>query len=193
MTPLQRKVLAFSYTHGLAHLSSTMSAAPIIEYIHKVMGPDGVFILSQGHAAIALYCHLGRAKELYEKWGMHPHRDPEAGIYCSTGSLGMGITVALGAAMAGREVHVLISDGEAAEGCVWEALRLGRDLHNLKVYLNMNGYGALGPVDPQIHRMLSAVFPRLFVWRSYSAGVKEHYAVLTKAEYEALCAEPSVD
>ena len=63
------------------------------------------------------------AEELFLKHGGHPHRDEENGIYCSTGSLGLGITVAVGRALANknRTVYCLISDGEAAEGSVWEA------------------------------------------------------------------------
>ena len=102
----------------------------IIDEIYKSKNEEDIFILSSGHAALALYVILEKyegkdAEELFLKHGGHPHRDEENGIYCSTGSLGLGITVAVGRALAdkNRKVHVLISDGESAEGSVWEALR----------------------------------------------------------------------
>ena len=94
---------------------------------------------------------FANAEELFLKHGGHPHRDEENGIYCSTGSLGLGITVAVGRALANknRRVHVLISDGESAEGSVWEALRFIKEnnLSNIEVYVNVNGYAAYDKVD----------------------------------------------
>ena len=60
------------------------------------------------------------AEELLEKHGHHPHRDELNKLHCSTGSLGQGITVAVGRAIANpnRDVYCLISDGECAEGSV---------------------------------------------------------------------------
>ena len=82
------------------------------------------------------------AEELFIKHGGHPHRDEKNGIYCSTGSLGLGITVAVGRALANknRKVYVLISDGESAEGSVWEALRFIKEsnLSNIEIYVNVN-------------------------------------------------------
>ena len=113
-----------------------------MKYINKNKNKEDIFILSSGHAALALYAVLEKyegknAEELFLKHGGHPHRDEENGIYCSTGSLGLGITVAVGRALANknRKVHVLISDGESAEGSVWEALRFIQEnnLTNIEV------------------------------------------------------------
>ena len=82
---------------------------------------------------------------VFEYW------DEEAGIFCSTGSLGLGITIALGRAVANknRKVWVLVSDGECAEGSVWEALKtiVEQDITNIEVHVNANGYAAYRNVD----------------------------------------------
>ncbi len=105
----------------------------------------------------------------------------------------MGITVALGMAMAGRTVHVLISDGECAEGSVWEALRLAREYckGRLKVYVNHNGMTALGAVDNSLAARLIAFLPSVQMCYSspvnlpFTRGLEAHYHVITDAEWEA--------
>ncbi len=195
---MTREVLEFSYRHRLSHLSSTLSAYPIIEEIYAGMGPEEVFVLSQGHAAAALYLVLGKdrpgvADSLLARFGIHPHRSIEDGIHASTGSLGMGITVALGMAMAGRTVHCLISDGECAEGSVWEALRLAREYCDgrLRVYVNFNGMTALGAVNNSLAARLIAFLPSVQMCYSspvnlpFTRGLEAHYHVITDAEWEA--------
>ena len=85
----------------------------------KIKKEDDIFILSNGHAVVALYVVLEQyygldAQELLEKYGEHPKRNELDHIHCSTGSLGMGICVAVGRAVGNpnRHVHVMISDGE---------------------------------------------------------------------------------
>ena len=104
----------------------------------------------------------------------------------------MGITVALGMAMAGRKVNVLISDGECAEGSVWEALMLARKYApNLTVYCNFNGMSALGGVDFGLAARLIAFLPTVKMCYSepinlpFTKGLEAHYHVITDAEWEA--------
>ena len=118
MVDLKKRILDIAYKNKLSHLGSYLSSVEIIDEIYTNKHPDDIFILSSGHAALALYTvlekHEGRdAEELFKKHGGHPHRDEENGLYCSTGSLGTGITIAVGRALANpkRKVHVLISDG----------------------------------------------------------------------------------
>ena len=152
MVDIKKRILEIAHKHKLSHLGSYLSAVSIIEEIYKNKNENDIFILSSGHAALALYVILEKyegknAEELFLKHGGHPHRDEENGIYCSTGSLGLGITIAVGRALANknRKVHVLISDGESAEGSVWEALRFIKEsnLSNIEVYININGYADL--------------------------------------------------
>ena len=156
---LYKRILDIAYKHKSSHLGSYFSAIDIIDEIFNSKDKDDIFILSSGHAALAQYVAIEKyygidAEELFKKHGGHPHRDEENNIYCSTGSLGMGITVAVGRALANpnRKVYVLLSDGECAEGSVWESLRFIKEqnIENIEVYVNANGYAAYDTVDTHI-------------------------------------------
>jgi transketolase N-terminal domain/subunit len=157
--------------------------------------------LSSGHAALALYVVLEKyeftdAEMLFKKHGGHPHRDEENGIFCSTGSLGMGITVAIGRALADpdRIVHCLISDGECAEGSVWESLKFiyENNLKNIKIYVNINGYAAYDSVDVRyLATRLKTFLPEInLIYTdvnqfSFLRGLNAHYHVMDKGDYES--------
>jgi transketolase len=152
---LKRRIVEIAYEHKLSHLGSYFSCVDTIDSIFSTKNPEDIFILSNGHAALALYVVLEKyyginANSLFEKHGGHPHLDEKNHIYCSTGSLGMGISVAVGRALANynRKVYVMISDGECAEGVVWESLRFIADklINNIEVYIMCNGYGAYDPI-----------------------------------------------
>ncbi len=139
--------------------------------IYEEFEVEDIFVLSNGHAASALYVALEHYRGidsniLFEKMGDHPKRDSTLGIHCSTGSLGMGITVAVGMAMASPrfKVNCLISDGECAEGSVWESLKFisKRELSNLRVYVNLNGWAAYDPVDSEtLEHQLRSIYPKI--------------------------------
>ena len=152
---LRRRILEISYQRNLSHLGSNLSAVDLIYAIYNLKNKDERFILSSGHAAIALYVVL-------EKYGLllgsaidglciHPERDAQKCIDLSTGSLGHGLPIALGMAIANRSktVYCLSSDGECAEGSVWEALRVACNykVDNLKLVINANGWGAYDPIN----------------------------------------------
>ena len=151
MKDLYKRLLDICYERQLHHLGSYFSALQIIDQIYSEMDKDDIFILSNGHAVVALYVILEKyygldAVELHEKYGDHPKRNELDKLHCSTGSLGMGVTVAVGRALANpdRNVYCLLSDGECAEGSVWEALRFAYEnkVTNLKLYVNANGWSA---------------------------------------------------
>ena len=153
---LKRRIIEISYKYKKSHIGSCLTALDIIEEIYNLKKDDEKFILSEGHAAIALYCvlekHEGRDPEyLLKKHGIHAGRDEKNGLWCTTGSLGQGLPIALGMAITNKDknVYCMISDGEAAEGSIWEALRIKTDnkINNLKVYINLNGYGAYGKIS----------------------------------------------
>ncbi len=153
---LKRRIAEIAYKNKLSHLGSYFSCVDAIEVIFdKYMQPNDIFILSNGHASLAQYVvlekHFGHnAEELFKKHGGHPHWDEDNHIYCSTGSLGTGLAVAIGraAARAGT-VHVMVSDGECAEGVIWEALKFldTHDIPNIHIYVMSNGYGAYDKVE----------------------------------------------
>jgi len=201
MVDLKKRILEIAYKHKLGHLGSYLSAADIVDEIYKNKDKDDIFILSSGHASLALYAALEKyedkdAEELFLKHGGHPHRDEENGIYCSTGSLGLGITVAVGRALANknRKVHVLISDGESAEGSVWEALRFIKEsnLPNIEVYVNVNGYAAYDKVDVKyLVDRLKVFLPTINIRYTsvnqypFLRGLNAHYHVMSEQDYKS--------
>lgn len=205
MNKFERRIIDISYKYHLSHLSSCLNAVNIIDGIYSTKKKDEPFILSNGHAGLALYVvlekHEGKnAEELWKKHGTHPNRDLKDGIWCSTGSLGMGITVAVGMALADRnkDVYVMISDGECAEGSLWEALRIANDqkLERLKIACIANGYSALGKVDVDLLDLrLSYFYPAMVVKRNmfkyppYLQGIDGHYKVLSEKEYKEVINE----
>ena len=201
MVNLKKRILEIAYKHKLSHLGSYLSAVGIIDEIYKSKNKEDIFILSSGHAALALYVALEKyegknAEELFLKHGGHPHRDEDNGIYCSTGSLGLGITVAVGRALANknRKVHVLISDGESAEGSVWESLRFIQEnnLTNIEVYVNVNGYAAYDKVDVKyLVDRLKVFLPSINIKYTnvnqypFLRGLNAHYHIMSEEDYKS--------
>lgn len=159
----RRRVVEISYEAGASHLGSALSAVDIIEAIYSVKKPDEKFVLSNGHAASALYAVMERYGLLHdphiEELGVHPNRNLDLGIEISTGSLGQGLPIAVGMALADRSknIYCCVSDGECAEGSIWEALRIAHEqkLNNLKMVVNANGYGGYSEVD--INRLITSI------------------------------------
>jgi len=201
MVDLKKRILEIAYKYKLSHLGSYLSAVDIIEKIYKKKDKKDIFILSSGHASLALYVVMekyeGRnAEELFIKYGGHPHRNEEDGIYCSTGSLGLGITVAIGRALAdkNRKVYVLISDGECAEGSIWESLRFIKEnnMDNIEVYVNVNGYAAYDKVDVKyLVDRLQVFLPNINIEYTnvnqypFLRGLNAHYHVMSEEDYKS--------
>lgn len=197
---LKKRLLKLLYDHNEEHVGSCFSCIDIIDDIFANKKTDDIFVLSNGHAAYALYCILEKyhghdADKLVEKHLGHPNLDPEHHIHCSTGSLGQGITVAVGSAIASphKKVYVTLSDGECAEGSVWESLRYieEKNLKNIEVHVNANGYACYDPVDVDyLERRCKVFFPRIHFHRtnpsplSFLRGLDAHYMKLTKEEYK---------
>jgi transketolase len=179
----------------LSHLGSCCSCLPILCEIYAAHATD-VVVLSNGHAGLALYCVLEHvfghdAEALLERHGIHPCYDPQHGIYCSTGSLGCGLAVAIGYALAGLRTHVVVSDGECAEGIVWECLAFVSEHPELPItiHVNANGFAATRPVDRNtLSRRLYNFCPKLhFHWTTnapFEGTVAAHYSTLTSEEAE---------
>ena len=204
---LKKRILEISYNHKLGHLGSYFSSVDIIDKIYSKMGKDDIFILSSGHAAVASYVCLEKyhkidAEQLFLKHGGHPHRDEDNKIYCSTGSLGLGITIALGRAIANphRKVWVLISDGECAEGSVWESLKTIKEqnIENIEIHVNMNGYAAYMEVDTKyLTERLLAFLPEIKIHYtsveqfSFLKGLNAHYHIMKEEDYKLALEEIS--
>ena len=192
MNELHERIIEISKKHHLSHLGSCLTSCNIIDEIYQIRKEDEPFILSCGHAFLSLAAILEKyygfdAEKLYLKHGTHPHRDIENKIYCSTGSLGMGIGVAVGMALADRErnVYCLISDGEAFEGSIWESANAIRryKISNLKVYCNWNGYSAYSEVEKWMMGNLLKIMPNInirvdSVEKYGLEGLSAHYVTL---------------
>jgi len=197
-----KRIYEITYNEKLSHLSSCISAAPILREIYDIKKDDEVFILSNGHAGLALYCELEYRYGidpvmLLHKHGIHPGKDLENKLYCSTGSLGSGLPIAVGHALADRNknVYCMISDGEAAEGSIWEALRFVhlQKLDNLKIYVNINGMSAYEYLDKgYLIDRLRAFLPSINIRDSepieydFAKGLLTHYYVLKPNDYEGI-------
>jgi len=199
MKELYKRLLDICYERQLHHLGSYFSALQIIDEIYSQKKEDDIFILSNGHAVVALYVVLEKyygldAVELHEKYGDHPKRNELDKLHCSTGSLGMGVTVAVGRALANpdRNVYCLLSDGECAEGSVWEALRFAYEnkVTNLKLYVNANGWSAYDTVDlDYLENRIKAFHPdvnyvRTTVEHFGLKGLHAHYTNFNEEQYK---------
>ncbi len=202
LSKLKKRILEIAYKYKLSHLGSYLSSVDIIESIYNKKDKDDIFILSSGHAALALYVVLEKyenknAIDLFNRYGGHPVRSEEDGIYCSTGSLGTGLTIAVGRAIANpsKNFFVLISDGETAEGSVWESLRFISEnyLNNIEVHVNINGYGAYDVIDKDyLSFRLKSFLPNIILHETtvnqtkFLKGLNAHYYVMNKKDFESL-------
>jgi len=202
---LHQRLLDLLYTNEEEHVGSCFSCIDYLDEIWSNKNKDDVFILSNGHAAYALYVLLEKyeginAQKLVDKHLGHPNLDYENKIYCTTGSLGQGITVGVGAAIASpnKNVYVSISDGECAEGSVWESLRYAQEynLKNMHVHVNLNGYACYDPIDADyLERRLKAFMPRINIHKTSSSrfsflrGIEAHYIKMDKTMYDSACKE----
>jgi len=205
MNPLERRIIDLSYEHKLTHIGSCLNAVNIIDHTYDVMRPEDKFVLSQGHAFLALAVVLEKhkgldAETLVKEHGTHPIRNTKEGIFVSTGSLGQGLTVAVGMALADktRDIYVLSSDGEMAEGSCWEALRVASEqkIENIKLAVVANGWAGYSKVDAEwLDTRLNAFYPTLVIrvnmysYPEFLQGLKGHYTVLNDEMYKELINE----
>ena len=192
------RLLELTSNNNLGHLSSTLTTLPILEYIFENKNLEDYVVLSNGHAGLALYTILEKiyghdAQKMYEDFGIHPYRDVKRHVYASTGSLGSGILLATGMALGNKDkqIHCVISDGESHEGSVWEALSFinRNNIHNITVYVNMNGYCAYDTIDQEyLKTRLESFLPRIKIFKTnvpdYSKieGLKGHYHVISQED-----------
>jgi len=170
---LRGRLIRLSSEHHAPHLGGGLSVMDILVacYWYKLnldpLHPDDpnrdYFILSKGHAAAALYIVLAERgffpKELLDTFNAdggvlaeHPSRDTVPGIEAATGSLGHGLSIGIGLALAAKirqgsnRVYTVLSDGECNEGSVWEAAMLApqHNLDNLLTIIDYNKWQATG-------------------------------------------------
>jgi transketolase len=191
---IRRIILEQSHRAGVGHIGSALSIADIVATLYADVLPitdpsdpeRDRFVLSKGHAVLALYASLFLTGLLSEEdlktycgdgtlLGVHPEHALR-GVDFSTGSLGHGLSMGAGSALAARllrssrRVFVLVSDAECNEGSLWEAVMFAAHHHlsNLIAVVDLNGQQATGYTDEVL-----SLFPLAERWRAFGWDVHE--------------------
>lgn len=194
---IRRDILNMIYRAKAPHIGSSLSIVEILVALYfrcLSTSPDRVedenrdiFILSKGHGCPALYSTLAHrgffSPSVLNGFGinggtleLHPTRDIKRGVEVSTGSLGHGLSIGAGMALAkkydklSRKVFTLLSDGELNEGSVWEAAMFAshHKLDNLIAIVDYNKIQALGRTREVVN-----LEPLGGKWRSFGWEVEE--------------------
>jgi transketolase len=208
---LRRDLIEALYASGGGHYGGSLSVLDLLLTLYRRQlrivpaAPDHPgrdrLLLSKGHAALTLYAILRRLGYFDHPLGEygsarsplegHPDMTQLPGVDFSTGSLGQGLSVGIGMALAlrgaGPRVWVVLGDGECQEGQVWEAALLAAQLRldNLHAVVDYNRFqewgwsrvpGAAGPTIPSPVDQLPAKWAS-FGWRVLEADGHDHEAL----------------
>lgn len=195
---IRARIIDNSSRTGTPHLGSCLSCVDILTVLYfdilkidpaKPYDPDrDRFILSKGHGAPALFQVLAMRGFFPESWldeygkdggifAEHPPTpDHLAGIEAATGSLGHGLPMGLGMALAGRiqkrdyRVFAVLSDGECNEGSIWESsmLAAAQKVDNLCVIVDFNKWQATGRSEE-----VMAINPLAEKWQAFGWNAME--------------------
>lgn len=173
---IRKETVRLSRIAGAGHYSSTFSCAELLATLYydqmriEPGNPDWPerdrFVMSKGHAAIGLYpvmadlgyfdvSELDTYTRFGSKFGDHPDMKKVRGLDFSSGSLGHGLSIGLGMALAGRmqkldfRTYVMLGDGELSEGQIWEAVNSAGHfgLRNLVAIVDRNGLSIDGHTE----------------------------------------------
>lgn len=178
---LRKKIFLTAYAGGIGHLASAYSLVEIMYALYEMNilkhdpkqpewdGRDRL-ILSKGHGSLALYNQLCRCgyfpeEELWtfctpgSRMGGEPNVMEMPGVEATTGSLGHGLSVGVGMALAlkadekDNQIYVIVGDGECEEGSIWEAVMSAAafQLDNLTVILDNNEIQKMGYIKDIMH------------------------------------------
>lgn len=203
---------------GALHIGGDLSMADMLTalYAYKInVDPKDVknpardrFILSKGHCAAAMYIAMAMRgffpmQEIYDtygqvesRFGMHPCKTHLPGVEASAGSLGHGLPIAVGMALAARidgkrhRVYTIIGDGESQEGSNWEAAMAAAHykLGNVVALIDRNRLQLDGPVSE-----IMEVEPFADKWAAFGWDVVQVDGHDMEALVEALDALPDAD
>lgn len=185
---MRKTALKMAYECGEpAHIGGGLSIIDILAtlygYVMENPGQDDRFILSKGHGVLGLYSALYETGFMNDqdiasfqtngsKFIAHPIMNEDAGIESSNGSLGQGLSMAIGLSLAYKKrqnpsrVFVIMGDGECYEGSVWEAAITAAEqsLDNLTVIVDCNGHQNDGAVSDEMTHEKMALKWGSFGW-----------------------------
>lgn len=157
------RLLQMHFESGVGHIGGNLSCLDALLVLHHgVLGRDDTFLLSKGHSAGALYVALWSAGRVSDddlrqfhkdgtRFSGHPSPNHLPDIPFATGSLGHGLSLASGLALAKQikaepgRIYCLTSDGEWQEGSTWEALIFAAHRHlPLTIIVDANGWQGFG-------------------------------------------------
>lgn len=212
-TAIRKHIIDEVYTPSSGHPGGSLSCADILTvlYFHEMQvdtnNPKWAdrdrFVLSKGHCAPALYATLAEKgffptedltgfRNINSYLQGHPSMKDVPGVDMSTGSLGQGISAAVGMALAGKldkkdyRVYSILGDGEIEEGQVWEASMAAAHykLDNLTAFLDHNGLQIDGKItDVMSPEAVNEKF-KAFGWKVISVNGHD-YQQITEAIKEA--------
>ena len=186
---IRARTVRMAHAGRTPHVASALSCADVVAALYfDVLRIDPAapedegrdrFILSKGHGCMALYAALAArgffSEEVLDEYAReggrlaeHPTPHCVPGLEVATGSLGHGLSLGAGLALAAKirqqthRVFVLLSDAECAEGSVWEAALFAhaRGLDNLVAIVDYNKWSAMGRTSPYLE-------PLAEKWKSF--------------------------
>ena len=212
-------ILRQSKRANVGHIGSALSIADLVAVLYsevlRLTEPKNSdrdrFVLSKGHAALALYAALHLTGVFDEATlntycedgsllGVHPEHALEGVDFC-TGSLGMGFSFAVGAALAARlagskrRIFVLLSDAECNEGVVWEAALFAahHKLSNLIALLDLNGQQAMGYTREVLNLSPVSEKWKAFGWTAQDLDGHDHDEICGAiSEHDFVSAPPKI-
>lgn len=211
---VRRGIVTGVHAAKSGHPGGSLGAADIMTYLYfEEMDVDPAnpsraardrFVLSKGHCAPALYAVLAERgffpkeeletlRHIGSRLQGHPNMNDTPGVDMSTGSLGQGISAAVGMALAAKHwgdsyrVYTLLGDGECEEGQVWEAAMFAgnHDLDNLVAIVDHNGLQIDGSIDEVNSAMPLADKFRAFKWHVIELADGNDMAQIAAAFAEA--------
>ncbi len=206
-TIIRKHIIEEVYNAGSGHPGGSLSCTDILTvlYFHEMNVDPGNprwedrdrFVLSKGHCAPALYATLAE-KGFFPREDLvtlrhadsylegHPNMNTVPGVDMSTGSLGQGISAAVGMALAGKldrkdyRVYALLGDGELQEGQVWEALMAAAHykLDNLVAFLDHNGLQIDGKITEVMSPEVVEDKFRAFGWKVINVNGHDYVQIM---------------
>jgi transketolase len=189
---LRRETFNLAIEHKDTHIASAFSCIEILVSLYdSILTKEDKFVLSKGHGCFSFYPALRQRGYNPHILG-HPDIDEENGIHCTTGSLGHGLPISIGMAMAKKikrkpgKVYTLLGDGECDEGTVWESSLIAPHykLDNLTAIVDHNGLQAMDKTEKILSLGNLAEKFKVFGWYVLEANGHSFPEIIQALRYE---------